>query len=67
MRYCITMERTQRVAVWYDANDDEDAEWRGDQILADFQEHPQKFADGDEEFEYAICSEDGGDIVTWTR
>ena len=40
MKYCITMERTQRVAVWYDANDDMDAEWRGDQILADFRNEP---------------------------
>ena len=66
MRYCITMEYTQRVAVWYDADDDKDAEWRGDQTLAAFQESPEQFSDGDKEFAYAICSEDGVDIVPWT-
>lgn len=33
MQYCITMERVQRVAVWYEANSDDEAITQGESIF----------------------------------
>lgn len=66
MKYCITMERVQRVAVWFDAGCDQQARAEGIKILLEHQDHPEQFSSGSEEFDYAICSGDGRDVVKWS-
>ncbi len=46
MEYCVTMERTLRIAVWFDAPDDETAEKKAAEINQ---------ATGLEEFEQGIA------------
>lgn len=65
-RYCITMERTQRVAVWFKAPNDEKAEEEADRIFdsttaADFE-------DGDEERDFALDDvSNGRTIISWSN
>ena len=56
MKYCITMERTQRVAVWFDAPNDEKAEKEADRIFG--AATAADFEDGDEERDYALDNVD---------
>ncbi len=65
MKYCITIERTQRIAVWFDAEDDEAAEEKAGEIYNTTQDHPHEFESGDTEYDYALDREDGGTILDW--
>lgn len=61
MKYCVIMECTLRIAVWFDAPDDEAAEEKAAKInqstdLKDF-EH------GDAERDYAPCNADNGRLL----
>ena len=63
MEYCITMERTQRVAVTFTADNDDQAIEKAAEINrasthADFE-------DGDEEYDYALCNGAGGVLIDW--
>ena len=65
MEYCITMERVQRVAVWYEADSDDEAITKGEAI---FQEHVSDgsgFDGGGSEYDFEICHENGKEIVQW--
>ena len=65
-RYCITMERTQRVAVWFDAPNDEAAERKAERIndLA----KPSDFETGDEERDFALEDvSEGRTIIDWSN
>lgn len=62
MKYCITMERTQRVAVWFDAPNDEKAEKEADRIFG--AATAADFEDGDEERDYALDNVDKGRTIT---
>lgn len=56
MRYCITMEQTRRIAVFFESDDNEAAIEKAIQIL---KETPSSdFGSGDEEYDYALYNED---------
>ncbi len=62
MEYCVTIEMVQRTAVWFDAeNDDEAAEYAA-ALVDDIDD--DKF-DDEREYNWAVASEDGRDIVAW--
>ncbi len=61
MKYCVTMERTLRIAVWFDAPDDEAAEAKAAEInqSTDLKE----FEQGDVERDYALCNVENGRLL----
>jgi len=61
MKYCVTMERTLRIAVWFDAPDDEAAEEKAAEInqSTDLKE----FEEGDVERDYALCDVESGRLL----
>lgn len=63
MRYCITMERTARIAKWFDADDHIAACEAGAKIFSETTD--EEFEIGDVERDYAIACDNGCDVVTW--
>lgn len=63
MEYNITMERTQRVAVTFTADNDEEALEKAAEINR--AATPEDFESGDEEHDYALCDGAGNLLVDW--
>jgi len=64
MRYCITLEEVRRIAVYFDADNDEDAEEKAAQINQ--KTESTDFDDGTSERDYALCNtESGRTIIDW--
>ena len=54
MQYCMTMEQTRRIAVFFDSDDDEAAIEKANQIL---KETPSEdYESGDKEYDYALAT-----------
>ena len=63
-RYCITMERTTRIAKWFDADDHISAINAARKIFDETSK--DEYESGDAEYDYAIsCETTGTDVVTW--
>lgn len=65
MEYNMTVERTLRIAVSFQAENDEDAEKKAAELFADMAAHPVKFEGGDVEYDYALCGENGRTVIDW--
>ena len=63
MEYCITMERTLRVAVHFDADSDDKARERAIEIYDSAT--PAVFEAGDTEHDYALCDTSARTLVDW--
>lgn len=63
MEYNMTMERTQRVAVTFTADNDEEAMEKAAEINRTAT--PEDFEGGDEEHDYALCDGTGNLLVDW--
>lgn len=63
MEYCITMERTQRVAVTFTADSDDEAMEKAAEINTTAK--PADFEGGTEEHDYALCDTAGRLLVDW--
>ena len=63
MEYCITMERTQRVAFSFSADSDDEALEKAAELNRT--STPADFEDGDEEHDYALCDGAGNLLVDW--
>lgn len=63
--YCITMECTYRRAVWFSADNDDEAEKKAEEIYMDARREDFT-ADDDCEWDYALVDPDGVDIVSWS-
>ena len=64
MRYCITMEEVRRVAVYFDADNDDDAEEKAAQINQ--KTESADFAAGSSERDYALYNmESEKTIIDW--
>ena len=66
MQYCMTMEQTRRIAVFFDSDDDEAAIEKANQIL---KETPSEdYESGDKEYDYALCNVDTErTILDWDK
>ncbi len=64
-RYCITLERTQRIAVWFEADGDDDACIKAEGILEQHKADPSKFESGDVEYDYALDDDGGRSVIAW--
>lgn len=61
MNYCLTMEQTRRIAVWFDADSDEEAEKTAQEI---YHNTPSKdFEAGDDERDCALSNRDTNTMV----
>lgn len=63
MEYCITMERTLRTAISFEADNDDQACKKAEEISA--QASSSDYEPGEEERDYALCDEAGRLIVDW--
>lgn len=61
----MTAERTLRIAVTFEAENDEAAEKKADELFADMIEHPERFEGGDIEHDSALCDDGDRTIVDW--
>ena len=62
MQYCVTIEMTQRTAVWFDADRDEEAANYAAALVDDIDD--DEF-DNERLYSHAVSSEDGRTIVDW--
>ena len=62
MQYCVTIEMTQRTAVWFDADNDDEAAKYAEALVDDIDD--DEF-DDEREYNHAVSSEDGRTIVDW--
>lgn len=56
MKYCLTMEQVRRIAIWFEAADDDDAEVQAKQIF--HKTSSEDFDSGVEHRECALHNED---------
>lgn len=61
MKYCFTKEQTRRIAVWFDAPTDDDAEIRAKQLF--HKTSSDDFNSGEEHRECALHNEDTNTMV----
>lgn len=62
-KYCVTMERTSRVAYWFDAKNDEEAERMA--LTMQDEMKPSDYDSGDYEEDYSLCRGNGTEVVGW--
>lgn len=62
MKYCVTIEHTQRQQVWFEADTEDAARYAAGKIVDGF-DSSSEFAD--EEWDYCVTDEDGLAIVFW--
>lgn len=65
MKYYLTMERTLRIAMEFDAPDHAAAEEKANEMFDDAIDHPEKFEGGDIEHDFALVDDQGRDIIPW--
>ena len=63
-RYCITMERTDRIEKWFDAADDEEAKQIADQIFENTEAGEYDF--GELQHDYCLTNDVHEEIVSWS-
>ena len=61
MNYCLTMEQTRRIAVWFDADSDEEAEKKAREIYHNTTS--KDFEAGDDERDCALSNRDTNTMV----
>ena len=66
MEYNMTVERTLRIAITFEAENDKAAEEKANELFVDMIEHPEKFEGGDKEHDYALCADGGRTVVDWS-
>ena len=64
MRYCVTIEETRRVAIYFEAENDSEAEKKADKIASNITDN--ELASGDIEQDYALVNEENGKtLIDW--
>lgn len=63
MKYCVTIERTQRQAIWFEADGEDMACCSACKIVDGF-DSSSEFED--EEWDYSVTDEDGFVIESWS-
>lgn len=65
MRYEITIERTVFLTTEFEANSEEEAIKKADEMYEDAKKHPEQLEDGHVQTDYALTAEDGVEIINW--
>lgn len=63
MTYHMTVEKTVRCSFSFEAENDRSAEIEAERLCNEFKNN--EFEIEDEEFDYALCDEEGNDIICW--
>ena len=64
MRYCVTIEETRRVAIYFEAENDSGAEKKADKIASNITDN--ELASGDIEQDYALVNEENDKtLIDW--
>lgn len=64
MRYCVTIEEIRRVAIYFEAENDFEAEKKADKITSNITDN--ELASGDIEQDYALVNEENGKtLIDW--
>ena len=66
MIYKLTMERTQRIGIEFECDSKEQALDEAGVLFVNAMRNPQLFESGDAEGDYALCDENGNDLVVWS-
>lgn len=61
MEYCVTIEETRRIAIWFEAENDSEAEKKATNIASNITD--EELASGDIEQDYALVNEENGKIL----
>lgn len=65
MLYKMTMERTLRVGVEFEAENDSAAEVKAENLFSNAILNPTQFDGGDVEHDYALCDRGGNELIPW--
>ena len=64
MKYCVTIEETRRVAIYFEAENDSEAEKKADKIASNITDN--ELASGDIEQDYTLVNEENGKtLIDW--
>lgn len=64
MRYCVTIEEIRRVAIYFEAENDFEAEKKADKITSNITDN--ELASGDIEQDYTLVNEENGKtLIDW--
>ena len=64
MRYCVTIEETRRIAIYFEAENDSEAEKKADKIASNITD--DELTSGDIEQDYALVNEENGKtLIDW--
>ena len=64
MRYCVTIEETRRVAIYFEAENDSEAEKKADKIASNITDN--ELASGDIEQDHTLVNEENGKtLIDW--
>lgn len=66
MIYKLTMERTMRIGVEFECDSEEQALHEAGARFVHAMQNPKEFLGGDVEGDYALCDEEGKDLVVWS-
>lgn len=62
----LTMERILRIGVEFECDSEEQALSEAGALFVHAMRNPKVFEDGDAEGDYALCDEEGKDLVAWS-
>ena len=65
MLYKMTMERTLRVGIEFEAENDSTAEVKAEELFSTAISNPTQFDGGDTEHDYALCDGVGNELIPW--
>ena len=66
MKYQVTIERTQRICVEIEADNDSKAEEIAGEIHEDYVINPENFDGGDESYDYTLVDENDRTVIDWS-
>ena len=66
MLYKLTMERTLRIGVEFESDNEAQARAHALILFDRAMEHPTDFDGGDVEGDFTLCDESGQDIIPWS-
>lgn len=64
MRYCVTIEKTKRIAIWFEAENDSEAEKKGITIASNITDDDLDLGDIDQDYSL-VNEENGKTLIDW--
>lgn len=64
MRYCVTIEKTKRIAIWFDSENDSEAEKKAITIASNITDDDLDLGDSDQDYSL-VNEENGKTLIDW--